>query len=344
MDWSESDAAAGPGQSIFFAEADGPTGPWHNITSVPPPKPFRPDPRWYTSTSGMGRWDTIRVVPKHPVTAGWWGFITATPLQVANETPPLPPPPSPPPTPTTPCTVAEDFGCVRELNCGGVVAKRCLGGEMLGGGAAASRASCACACHQRGFTLAGLEKGDCFCDHGSALQPAKCEAVPATNASKVCTAGSGGGAIRSFWECFPFCDFPRKKPDVYTDKEHIACLLGDCAISAFRFSCSTRLPCAPPPPPPPPPQQAIRPGFALCESSNGYDWTALPSPVINFNPTPKNSNVEASGVQPLLGPDGKTRWYAFIGAAAWTSIGGRMGMFVYVAVRTAVCKCHLPCV
>ena len=40
---------------------------------------------------------------------------------------------------------------------------------------------------------------------------------------------------------------------------------------------------------------------------------------------------EASGVQPIKGPDGKQRWYAFIGAAAWTSIAGRMGMFVYIA-------------
>ncbi len=32
-----------------------------------------------------------------------------------------------------------------------------------------------------------------------------------------------------------------------------------------------------------------------------------------------------------LRPDGTVRWYALIGAAAWTSIGGRMGMFVYVA-------------
>lgn len=204
MDWSESDPAAGPGQSIFFAEGDGPTGPWHNITSRPPPKPFRPDPRWYTSTSGMGRWDTIRVVPKQSGATGWWGFITATPLQVANHSnSPSAPPPLPtaaPPHHTTstsfvPCTVTQDFGCVRELNCGGVVAKRCLGGVMIRGEAAASRASCACACHQRGFTLAGLEENACFCDHGTTLPSTKCGAVAATNASKVCTAGTGGGAI-----------------------------------------------------------------------------------------------------------------------------------------------------
>ena len=32
----------------------------------------------------MGRWDTIRVVPKQPPAKGWWGFITATPLLVAR--------------------------------------------------------------------------------------------------------------------------------------------------------------------------------------------------------------------------------------------------------------------
>ena len=136
------------------------------------------------------------------------------------------------------------------------------------------------------------------------------------------------------WKLFSIATIlPKQKIDMKADEQHIALLIGECAINAFRFSCSNSLPCAPPPPPPPPPQQAIRPGFALCESSNGYDWTALPSPLINFNPEPKNPNVEASGVQPLLGPDGKTRWYAFIGAAAWTSIGGKMGMFVYIAVR-----------
>ena len=86
-------------------------------------------------------------------------------------------------------------------------------------------------------------------------------------------------------------------------------------------------PPAPPPPSPPP----IRAGFALVESANGYDWKYLPAPVINFKTKPKVPTTEASGVQPIVGPDGRTRWYALVGAAAWTSIGGRMGMFVYIA-------------
>jgi hypothetical protein len=57
----------------------------------------------------------------------------------------------------------------------------------------------------------------------------------------------------------------------------------------------------------------------------------LPAPVINFKTQPKVPTTEASGVQPIRGPDGRTRWYALVGAAAWTSIGGRMGMFAYVA-------------
>ena len=33
LDFSQSRADAGPGQSIFFAEADTPTGPWRNATT-----------------------------------------------------------------------------------------------------------------------------------------------------------------------------------------------------------------------------------------------------------------------------------------------------------------------
>jgi hypothetical protein len=47
---------------------------------------------------------------------------------------------------------------------------------------------------------------------------------------------------------------------------------------------------------------------------------------------PSNPSVEASGAQPIADPiTGVVRWYALIGAAAWTSIGGRMGMFAYVS-------------
>ena len=70
-----------------------------------------------------------------------------------------------------------------------------------------------------------------------------------------------------------------------------------------------------------PPPTAIRPGFALVESVNGYEWTALPAPVIEFDPAPANPNVEASGAQPIADPSGRVRWYALVGAAAWTSIG-----------------------
>jgi hypothetical protein len=168
VNWSQSNKKVGPGQSIFFATADSPEGPWENISthSAASAPASRPDPRWYTSTSGMGRWDTIRPVLKdaNKPSEGWWGFVTATPLASPNTS-----------------------------------------------------------------------------------------------------------------------------------------------------------------------KTAVRPGFALVESSNGYTWTSLPPPAINFKIQPANPNVEASGAQRMTGPDGRTRWYALVGAAAWTSIGGRMGMFYYVA-------------
>jgi hypothetical protein len=46
----------------------------------------------------------------------------------------------------------------------------------------------------------------------------------------------------------------------------------------------------------------------LLESSNGWDWTALQPPIVVFDPPPSNPNVEASGGQPMLGPDGRLRW------------------------------------
>jgi hypothetical protein len=294
LNFSQSNKRAGPGQSIYFAQADSPTGPWLNITSGPV-EPFRPDGKYYLRG---GRWDTIRVLPKHPPGTGFFGFITANPLIDPAPGPPTPPPPPPPP-PSPPCTIAHDFGCFRELNCSGVVAARCLGEAMIGGSAGTSHASCACACHSRGFMgLGGLEKGACFCSHDVAPDPAKCGAVLRANSSRVCTAGAGGG---------------------------------DCAVSVFSFSCPAGSCAKAPPPPPVPPPPPTRAGFALVESQDGYDWTYLPAPVINFKTQPKVPTTEASGVQPIRGPDGRTRWYALVGAAAWTSIGGRMGMFAYVA-------------
>ena len=60
--------------------------------------------------------------------------------------------------------------------------------------------------------------------------------------------------------------------------------------------------------PPPAPKQPIRSGFALVESTNGYDWSYLPAPVIDFKTAPKAPTTEASGVQPNTGPHGKKRW------------------------------------
>jgi hypothetical protein len=311
VDFSQTNKLAGAGQSIFFAESDTPVGPWRNI-STQKSWDFRPDTKYYEYG---GRWDTIRVVPKEAPAEGFWGFITANPLISAVPGPPPPaPPPPPPPKPLTPCEfqfclrrflwhavpvygiidanrtlvsddpddlslcigkITTDFGCRRELNCGGDVSKRCLGLAMLGGGAGNSREACACACHARNYTLAGIEVGACFCGDGKALDPAKCGAVPASNSSKVCTKGVGGG---------------------------------NCAVSAFAFSCPAAGNCAAPPPPPAP-SLPIRSGFALVESSNGYDWSCLPGPVINFKTAPKAPTTEASGVQPITGPDGKKRWW-----------------------------------
>jgi hypothetical protein len=160
------------------------------------------------------------------------------------------------------------------VNCGGDVSKRCLGLAMIGGAAGKSREACACACHARNHTLGGIEVGQCFCGDGAALDPAKCGPVPASNTSKVCAAGVGGG---------------------------------NCAVSAFAFRCPAAGNCAAPAPPPAP-KQPIRSGFALVESTNGYDWSYLPAPVIDFRTAPKAPTTEASGVQPITGPDGKTRW------------------------------------
>eukprot|EP00729_Bicosta_minor_P017661 gene17661-24300_t len=285
VNWSQSNSKAGRGQSIFFAEADTPVGPWRNITaerphasqSVAPLPPFRPDTRWYTSTSGMGRWDT--------------------------ETPP------------TSCSIVRKWGCFRELDCGANVTRRCVGGAMLSGSITTQEAcACACSAQRKGYTMGGLEEDRCFCAHDNAPPSTKCGAA---NASTTCPNGVGGDCSV---EVFSFsCTTTASSPPVTT------------AATPSEFSAPVVCPSPPPPPPPPPPQQPIRPGFALCETKDGYNWNALPSPVINFNPAPANPNVEASGARPIKGPDGVTRWYALVGAAAWTSIGGRMGMFSYVS-------------
>ena len=67
VDYSQSNRLAGPGQSIFFAEADTPVGPWRNISGQKS-WDFRPDAKNY---EWGGRWDTIRVVPKEAPAEGF---------------------------------------------------------------------------------------------------------------------------------------------------------------------------------------------------------------------------------------------------------------------------------
>jgi hypothetical protein len=149
-------------------------------------------------------------------------------LATAVAPPPSPPPAPPPGPPPEPCKVVEDFGCLRDINCATRknISTRCVGGAILGKegsstGVGTSKAGCACACHQRGFSLAGLEGGNCFCSKEKTPDPTRCGAVAAANTSKVCD------------------DAPPEQG-------------GFCAMVVFSFSCSPTQKCAPPPPPPPP--------------------------------------------------------------------------------------------
>ena len=138
--------------------------------------------------------------------------------------PPTPLPPSPTP-PVKPCTVSHEFGCLRDIHCATRknVSTRCIGGVVLGtegsdSGLGVSKTACACACHQRGFTLAGLEGGNCFCDHGVAPDPNRCGTVAGINASRVCD----------------------------DDKVHPHEQGGYCAMVVFNFSCPSTAQCAAP--------------------------------------------------------------------------------------------------
>ena len=152
----------------------------------------------------------------------------------------------------------KDINCATRKN----ISTRCISGAVLGQegsstGIGTSKTGCACACHQKGFTLAGLEGGNCFCDHGSSPDPRRCGAVPAANSSAVCDDGKTTPGEQG----------------------------GYCAVVAFSFDCSS-LACAPPPPPPPPwsrgpkgvePRSAVAPSGRLVVVSGRdglFAWSA----------------------------------------------------------------------
>ena len=93
------------------------------------------------------------------------------------------------------CVVQRTFGCFQEVNCGADVHKRCISGMMIKPhGAGTSPEACACACQStgQGYTLAGLEMGACFCDHGSVPNATRCGAIPPPHAPSECPRGAGG--------------------------------------------------------------------------------------------------------------------------------------------------------
>ena len=88
----------------------------------------------------------------------------------------------------THCRAQTTFGCFQEVECGADVHTRCVSGTMIKGrGVASSPEACACACHaarppagtEAPFTLAGIEMGACFCDHGAAPNATRCHPLPA---------------------------------------------------------------------------------------------------------------------------------------------------------------------
>ena len=139
----------------------------------------------------------------------------------------------------------KDINCATRKN----ISTRCIGGAVLGQegsstGIGTSKTGCACACHQKGFTLAGLEGGNCFCDHGSSPDPRRCGAVPAANSSAVCDDGKTTPGEQG----------------------------GYCAVVAFSFDCSG-LACAPPPPPPP--AWSRGPKGVRCWRTRKLSWTSF---------------------------------------------------------------------
>ena len=139
-----------------------------------------------------------------------WNMTAMPPAVPVKPAPTFPhPTPAPPPTPGVVCRVHEFMGCMNETNCGPDVSARCVNKYMQNDGAL-SRERCAKVCHDKGFKIAGVELGSCFC--------ADVLNSPSCGRSAVCDHKCSGNSSES-------CG-------------------GYCAVDVFTFDCAPTVPTA----------------------------------------------------------------------------------------------------